>query len=154
MTIGFKSFKKLVSFLWLKIARLPMPGHWRYHLIKKAGVRFNLPSHDRKFVFIGDNLTFDSMHPEEIEIGNYVHITTGCILLTHYLDTSKVGVYWKTGHITIKDGAFIGANSIISKPVTIGEYSIVGSGSVVTKDIPPYEIWAGNPARFIKKINI
>ena len=48
---------------------------------------------------------------------------------------------------------FIGANSIILKGVTIGERSIIGAGSVVTKNIPDDEIWAGNPAKFIRKIN-
>ncbi len=54
--------------------------------------------------------------------------------------------------IEIKDGAFIGAFSIILKGVTIGKHSVVGAGSVVTKDVPDGEIWAGNPAKFIKKI--
>ena len=54
--------------------------------------------------------------------------------------------------IQIFDGVFIGAQTIILKGVTIGEKSIIGAGSVVTKDIPPGEIWAGNPARFIRKI--
>ena len=55
--------------------------------------------------------------------------------------------------IIIKRGAWIGAHSIILKGVTIGERSVVGAGSVVTKSIPNDELWAGNPARFIKKIN-
>ena len=42
--------------------------------------------------------------------------------------------------------------SIILKGVTIGENSVVGAGSVVTKDIPSGEVWAGNPAKFIRKI--
>ncbi len=54
--------------------------------------------------------------------------------------------------IHILKGAFIGAHSIILKGVTIGEYSIIGAGSVVTKDVPSNEVWAGNPAHFIKKI--
>lgn len=53
--------------------------------------------------------------------------------------------------IWIKRGAFIGACSIILKGVTIGECSIVGAGSVVTRDVPDNEIWAGNPAKFVKK---
>ena len=59
----------------------------------------------------------------------------------------------KTSPITIKDGAFIGGNCIILKGVTIGEKSIIGAGSVVTKSVPDGEIWAGNPAEFIRKLD-
>lgn len=55
--------------------------------------------------------------------------------------------------VTIKNGAFIGAHSIILKGVTIGSKSIVGAASVVTKNIPDGEIWAGNPAKYIRKID-
>lgn len=58
----------------------------------------------------------------------------------------------KTEQITIKEGAFIGANVIILKGVTIGKHSVIGAGSVVSKSIPDNEIWAGNPAIFIRKI--
>lgn len=57
-----------------------------------------------------------------------------------------------TKPIVIKDGCFIGGNCTILKGVTIGEKSVVGACSVVTKSIPDGEIWAGNPARFIKKL--
>ncbi len=57
----------------------------------------------------------------------------------------------KSGTVTIKSGAFIGAGSFILKNVVIGEKSVVGAGSVVTKNIPDNEIWAGNPAKFIRK---
>lgn len=56
--------------------------------------------------------------------------------------------------ILIKEGAFIGGNTIILKGVTVGERSIVGAGSVVTKNIPDGEIWAGNPAKFIRKVEL
>lgn len=58
----------------------------------------------------------------------------------------------KSAPVTIEHDAFIGARCIILKGVTIGENSIVGAGSVVTKSIPANEIWAGNPAKFIRKI--
>ncbi|WP_212635306.1 acyltransferase [Pseudozobellia thermophila] len=54
--------------------------------------------------------------------------------------------------MVIKDRAFIGAYSIILKGVTIGENAIVGAGSVVTKSVPDNQIWAGNPAKFIRSI--
>ena len=46
--------------------------------------------------------------------------------------------------------AFIGTNTIVCCNVTIGVGAIVGAGRVDTKDIPPYQVWAGNPAHFIK----
>lgn len=54
--------------------------------------------------------------------------------------------------IIIKRGAFIGAHAIILKGVTVGQHSVVGAGSVVTKNIPDNEIWAGNPACFIRRL--
>ena len=52
----------------------------------------------------------------------------------------------------IKDNVFIGARCLILKGVVVGENSIIGAGSVVTKNIPDNEIWAGNPAKFIKAL--
>ena len=52
----------------------------------------------------------------------------------------------------IKKGASIGANSTILPGITVGENSMIGAGSVVTKDVPANEIWVGNPARFYKEI--
>lgn len=138
------------------ISNFPMPGNWRWHVIKWGGVKFNISSNCKdKFVYIGKDVTWDSAFPEEIEIGNHVHITTGCVLLTHYMSINEKGwIVWHKGHIKIEDNVFLGAKSIITKPVTIGHNSIVAAGSVVTKDIPPCEIWGGVPAKFIKKINI
>lgn len=58
----------------------------------------------------------------------------------------------KSAPVVIMDHAFIGAHCIILKGVTIGKNAIVGAGSVVTKSIPDNEIWAGNPAKFIRKV--
>lgn len=60
----------------------------------------------------------------------------------------------KSKEIWIKEGAFIGAGVIILKGVIIGKQSIIGAGAVVTTNVPDYEIWAGNPAHFIRKVKI
>lgn len=59
---------------------------------------------------------------------------------------------WKVSKTFIKKGASIGSGSTILADLTIGENAIVGAGSVVTKDVPPNAIVAGNPARVIRKI--
>jgi UDP-2-acetamido-3-amino-2,3-dideoxy-glucuronate N-acetyltransferase len=55
---------------------------------------------------------------------------------------------------TIKKNASIGAGSIILGGITIGENALIGAGSVVTKNVPANELWLGNPARFIRKIEV
>lgn len=54
--------------------------------------------------------------------------------------------------VYISRNAFIGAHSIILKGVTVGENTIIGAGSVVTHDVPANQIWAGNPAKFVRSI--
>lgn len=110
---------------------------------------------------IGDNTGISNtaiVCSMEINIGKYVFIGGDCKIYDtdfhslnfekrHRLPDNDV----RTGTVNIKDGAFIGTGAIILKGVTIGEKSIIGAGSVVTCDIPDNEIWAGNPARFIRK---
>lgn len=98
---------------------------------------------------------------KSIIIEDYVKLGGGCYLYDtdfHSLDPiirkSKNDIQQRTEKgIHIKENAFIGAHSIILKGVTIGRNSIIGAGSVVTKSIPDNEIWAGNPAKFIRTIN-
>ena len=85
----------------------------------------------------------DTVAPNKIFIGNNVAITAGTRILTHYLDPSRSGRMFRIGEVHIEDDVFIGVN-------VIGKGAIVGAGSIVTKDIPPYQVWAGNPARYIK----
>lgn len=54
--------------------------------------------------------------------------------------------------VVIENDVFVGAGSVILKGVSIGAKSIIGAGSVVTKNVPSGEIWAGNPARFIRRV--
>ena len=115
---------------------------------------------------IGENLGMSQtaiVCHKHIKIGNNVMLGGGvCIYDTdfHSLDpdlrqdgeTDKSHKVMK--EVLIEDSVFIGAHSIVLKGVTIGKNSIVGAGSVVTKSIPPNQIWAGNPAKFIKNVHL
>ena len=144
------SFERIKRIICLRLVEhFPLlNGKKRAVLAKMGGVKVK----DENCTFIGEGVIFDSLYPANIEIGAHVHVTMGCIFLTHSLDTSiSHGIVWKQSRIKIGEYAFIGARTIICSNVEIGENSIIGAGSVVTKNIPPNEIWAGNPARFIKK---
>lgn len=93
-----------------------------------------------------------------VTIGDHVHLAQNIVIsgLNHnYQDVDKTiheqGV--STSPIVIDDDVWIGANSVITAGVTIGKHSVVAAGSVVTKSIPPYSVWGGNPARPIKQYN-
>lgn len=58
-----------------------------------------------------------------------------------------------TAPITVEDDCWIGANVVLVAGVTIGKHSIIAAGSVVTKNVPPFSIAAGNPAKVIKQYN-
>lgn len=96
-----------------------------------------------------------------IHIGSYVNIGAGTMIF----DTDFHSLSWKdrlnhvdvqrrkSAPVVIGDLVFIGADSIILKGVRIGDRSIIGAGSVVSRNIPSGEMWAGNPAVFIKKVD-
>ena len=60
---------------------------------------------------------------------------------------------WQCLTTVLKKGASIGAGSTILCGITIGENAMIGAGSVVTKDVPAGELWLGNPAKFVRKID-
>lgn len=114
---------------------------------------------------IGDNSGMNGVMvycSQEIRIGKYVKIGGGTRITDsnhHSLDyktrrTSEDFKCVKSAPVIIGDDVFIGANCYIGKGVSIGDRSIVAAGSVVVKSIQADEIWGGNPAKFIKKINL
>ncbi len=127
-----------------------------------GGYNSHFSTGDKGRIVIGNHVGISNCAmtaKEEIIIEDYVLIGSNCMITDtdfHSLDFDERMIDDGTGvlikPVKIGKNAFIGARSIILKGVNIGKNSIVGAGSVVTKDIPENEIWAGNPARFIKKI--
>lgn len=98
----------------------------------------------------------------EIIIGQNVLIGGNCVIYDsdfHSLnpqdrkDRLKDKNNAKKAKVIIEDNVFIGSHTTILKGVTIGKNSVIGACSVVTKNIPKNEVWAGNPISFIKKID-
>jgi chloramphenicol O-acetyltransferase type B len=104
-------------------------------------------------VFIGKN---SHLAVCDLEIGNYVMLAPSVAIVggDHGYDTVGVPIR-ETGRgiqksVLINDDVWIGYGVIIVQGVTIGEGAIVAAGSVVTEDVPPYTIYGGVPARYLK----
>jgi len=107
-------------------------------------------AHIGHHVFMDSDIWLDKSFPELIKIENFAVIASGVKILTHDSSICNTkGYFFQKGEVHIKRNAFIGANSIILPSVTIGENSIVGAGSVVTEDVLPDTVVAGNPAKKI-----
>jgi acetyltransferase-like isoleucine patch superfamily enzyme len=91
-----------------------------------------------------------------VTMGNNIILAQHVVLsgLNHiYEDVSRpiADQNVRTAPIVVEDDCWIAANVVITAGVTIGKHSIVAAGSVVTKDVPPFSIAAGNPAKVIKR---
>ncbi len=96
---------------------------------------------------IAYKVVVDLLYPEKIHIGKNTLIGYNTTILTHEYLTEE----YRLGEVHIGDHVMIGANTTILPGVKIGDHAMVGAGSVVTKDIPPYTLAAGNPIRIIKE---
>lgn len=132
----------------------------KYRLLLSKIYRFFFPIDEvtkyRKMgVRIGENCKFQSdviidySHYWLIEIGCNVTLAPRVHILAHDASTKRELGYTKLGYTKIADDVFIGAGSVILPGITIGKGSIIGAGSVVTKDIPQGVVVAGNPAMVI-----
>lgn len=110
------------------------------------------------------NVSAFSPSDDKLRIGSYCSVAPGVWFLLageHQLDSVstypfKVKVFGEAfeagskGDIIIQDDVWIGTNAIICSGVTIGQGAVVAAGAVVTKDVPPYAIVGGNPAKLIR----
>lgn len=105
-------------------------------------------------VIIGDHVTIKPGVQiwDGITLEDHVFIGPNVTFTNDHFPKSK-NIDFELRKTVVKTGASIGANATILGGVTLGENSLVGAGSVVTKDIPANEVWVGNPAEFLKNIN-
>jgi putative colanic acid biosynthesis acetyltransferase WcaF len=119
-------------------------------VVARHGIKVKYPWHLSigDDCWIGEDCWFDNLAP--ISIGSDVCISQGVYLCTGNHDWSDPAFGLIVKGITLRDGAWVGAKCVVGPGVEIGECAIAAAGSVVTKDIPAFEIHNGNPASFLR----
>ena len=128
---------------WLQVFGAKIEGTPFVHQRARIEIPWNLILHDR--ACLGDRANAYSLG--EIEIGARATVAQEAYLSTGSHDFSQPEIPLVTAKITIGEDAFVGARAFVLPGVTIGARSIVGACAVVTKDVPPDQTVAGNPAR-------
>lgn len=131
---------------------------WQFCIVlpgAKIGENCNICSHCfiENEAVIGNNVTIKNGVQvwDGITIADNVQVGANVTFTNDKYPRAK-NPNWILEKTTIKRGASIGAGSTILCGVTIGENAMIGIGSVVTHDVPAGEVWVGNPARFLKKV--
>lgn len=115
----------------------------------QRGVRIGKNCKVEAFAFIPSGVTIE----DNVFIGPHAVFTNDLMPRATNPDGSqKTAEDWVCTPTLVKKGAAIGANSVIKCGITIGEGAMVGAGSVVTKDVPPRTLVAGNPAKEMRKL--
>ncbi len=147
---GLGAIRSVMNRLLHSAARyLPMYPSWRVSIHKIRGVKIG------RNVFIGSDVFIDNTYPDSIVIEDSVTIISRCFIIGHnfvpiHLNEILGDDFSQKKGVCLKKGCYIGAQSVIMPGVTIGECSVIGAGSVVTNEIPPYSVAIGSPARVSK----
>jgi acetyltransferase-like isoleucine patch superfamily enzyme len=127
----------------------------------EPGVWITMPGDARVRIGEGTFLNMGVMVAADqlVEIGDHCMLANGCFVsdVSHRYDDPRKPITWQgfesKGPTTIGDNCWLGANVVVTSGVTIGERCVIGANSVVTKDVEPYSIVAGAPAKLIRKID-
>jgi acetyltransferase-like isoleucine patch superfamily enzyme len=143
-------YVKLINYILERLAFNCPLNSWRLKFHRTRGVVIG------KNVLIGFQVTLDHSYPEFITIEDDVSLAGNNYLLAHsnpYPHFKNVFESY-AAPVVIKKGAWIGIGAIILPGVTIGEYSVIAAGSVVSKSIPDRVIAGGMPAKVLKEIDL
>jgi putative colanic acid biosynthesis acetyltransferase WcaF len=171
MKLTYSAQNKLGRVLWWTVyASLfrysPRPLHrWRSFLLRCFGARLGAGCHIYASAKIWAPWNLECgrwacisndaeiYNPVSVVLGEGAVVSQGAFLCAASHDYKDPGFPLIHGAIVVGKKAWVAARAIVLMGVTIGEGSVVGAGSVVTSDVPPNTVCAGNPARVVKKIN-
>ncbi len=151
-----KRSRNIISRFFIKlldiITRFTIPSGLRLNLYRLMGVKIG------EGCFIGLDCMLDSSFPELITFEDDVVISFRVMIICH--DDAK-GLSGTSGSkddctvsgVTLRKGSYVGAGAIILPGVEIGEGAVVAAGAVVSKDVPPYTLVGGVPAKILKQLN-
>ncbi len=125
---------------WILLARYAPSLRLKNWMLRRTGAKIG------KHVSFGFEATLDILYPQRITVGDDAIVGYDSTLLCH----GYIHDRYQLGDVTVGPRASIGAKCLILPGVTVGEGAVVGGGSVVTRDVPPGEFWAGVPARKIR----
>jgi putative colanic acid biosynthesis acetyltransferase WcaF len=131
---------------WLRVFETRIEGTPFVHSRARIAIPWHLTLRDR--ACLGDRANAYTLG--EIEIGERATVAQEVYLSTGSHDFTQPGMPLTAAKITIEADAFIGARAFVLPGVTIGARSVIGACSVVTKDVPPDVIAAGNPCRVLR----
>jgi acetyltransferase-like isoleucine patch superfamily enzyme len=110
-----------------------------------------------KGCYLGFNVICDTNYTTLIRIGDHVTISHDTVIYAHTaspVESPLSKLYHQVRPVTVESGAWIGASCIVLPGVTIGRDCMVGAGSVVSKSTEPSSLYAGNPCRKIKTLQL
>ncbi len=131
---------------WLRVFDAKIDGKPFVHQRARIAIPWNVTLHDR--ACLGDRANLYSLG--EIEVGAGAIIAQEAYLSTGSHDFEHPAHPLVTAKITIGEDAFVGARALVLPGVKIGAHSVIGAGSVVTRDVPENVIAAGNPCKVLR----
>ena len=147
------------------LSALPWPGSLKRGMLRGFGAKIGRGVYIKPRVnihfpwkleigdhsWIGEEVFLLNFEP--IVIGAHCCISQRAFLCTGNHDFRQPNMPYRNRAIRIEDGAWVGAQAFVGPGVTVGAEAVIAAGSVVTKDIPPYSVAVGNPARIIRRYN-